>query len=788
MEGKLPGESGRQFTWRMYSIRDLSVIWQLEVSMLSMNLRPLKLSFLATIIICNYSSMAQQKSEAIFSSGAYTIKKDRVIQGGYTARALSPTAITSDYKSSEAGKQTASSWKLSRDVSAFPQYKSDYLISDALYNMALEEMQNAVEPDSTFRTGKEWGGVWTRDISYSIILSMATLQPKVAEYSLLRKVKNNRIIQDTGTGGSYPVSSDRMIWAVAAWEVYKVTGDQEWLKKAYGIICNSTEDDHKNIYAPETGLLRGESSFLDWREQSYPRWMQPADIYDSECLGTNAVHYQVNIVLAKMARLLDDDKAALEYSCIAQKIKSGINKYLWMPEKGYYGQYLYGRNYKILSPRAEALGEALSVIFGIAGPKKQQSIVAAVPVNDYGTPCIYPQIPDIPPYHNNAVWPFVQSFWSMAAAKAGNEQALIASIAAVYRPNALFLTNKENFVATSGDFGGTQINSSNMLWSLSGSINLVYKVLFGMDFGNDGIVFKPFVPESLKGKRSLHNFKYRKAILDITMEGYGNEIASVKLDGKRMPGAKLSADLSGNHQIEIILNNSRPSPGKVNLVKTLTSPPAPVLSYSSGKLSWQKVARATKYMVLKNGTMTAETLSTEYAIPEVDKLDEYQVIAQDPSGIQSFASEPLPVYQKSSVQLIQAESIAPVADLPYQGFSGTGFAEISKSKNTRLSFEVSVPKDGIYAIDFRYANGNGPVNTENKCALRTLWSGRYFLGTVVFPQRGTNEWSNWGFSNPLQVKLKKGTQKLSLTFEQWNENMNGEVNQAMLDYVRVVSM
>jgi hypothetical protein len=59
----------------------------------------------------------------------------------------------------------ASSWKMSRDVTAFPQYHSPYKISDAIYNLGLEEMQKAIEPDSTFRTGKEWGGVWTRDIS-----------------------------------------------------------------------------------------------------------------------------------------------------------------------------------------------------------------------------------------------------------------------------------------------------------------------------------------------------------------------------------------------------------------------------------------------------------------------------------------------------------------------------------------------------------------------------------------------------------------------------------------------
>ena len=114
-------------------------------------------------------------------------------------------------------------------------------------------MENAIEPDSTFRTGKEWAGVWTRDISYSIILSMAYLQPEVAKKSLLKKVNaKKKIIQDTGTGGAYPVSTDRMIWAVAAWEIYKATGDMDWLQNTFIIIKNSIDDDIKNDYDPET--------------------------------------------------------------------------------------------------------------------------------------------------------------------------------------------------------------------------------------------------------------------------------------------------------------------------------------------------------------------------------------------------------------------------------------------------------------------------------------------------------------------------------------------------------
>jgi hypothetical protein len=678
-------------------------------------------------------------------------------------------------------KTTASSWKLSRDVSAFPQYKSPYPISDAVYNMALEEMIRAVEPDSTFRTGKEWAGVWTRDISYSIILSMAHLQPQVAKYSLLRKVsKRKRIIQDTGTGGAWPCSTDRMIWATAAWELYKATGDEDWLKQAYEIISASLEDDYKVAYDKETGLVKGESSFLDWREQTYPKWMQPVDIYESEALGTNAVHFNANLVAANMAKLLGRRQDVQRYQQAAQRIKDGMNKMLWQPSKGYYGQYLYGRSTKILSPRAETLGEALSVLFGIADGGKAAQIISRTPVMDYGVPCIYPQIPNLPPYHNNAVWPFVQSYYAMAAAKAGNEAAVLESIAAVYRPAALWVTNKENFVATNGDFAGTVINSSNMLWSLSGSLALVHKILFGIRFEAEGLHFQPFVPSALKGSRSLTNFRYREAVLDIQLEGYGNTIKSFLHDGKASTPF-VPKNLKGKHTIRITLSNQLPQ-SRINLVEPSTTLNTPLLSSDGNQLNWEAVSGATKYLVLKNGKELAQTTNTFYPLTG-KSFAEYQVIALDANNVSSFASEPV---MAAYGNIYEMEKTAGRSTLPYNGFSGEGFVEVSKTRNTVLSIPVFVPETGVYAIDFRYANGNGPINTENKCAIRSLYRGNAFLGAVILPQRGTGEWSNWGWSNPIQTTLQKGQNVLALRFEPADENMNEEINQAMLDFVRVV--
>lgn len=673
-------------------------------------------------------------------------------------------------------------WKLSKDISAFPQYKSGFVLENALYNLSLEEMSRAVEPDSTLRTGKEWAGVWTRDVSYSIILSMAHLQPEVSMKSLMRKVNaNGRIIQDTGTGGAWPVSSDRMIWAVAAYEIYLVTGSQSWLETIYPVIRNSVEDDLKTVFDPETGLVRGESSFLDWREQEYPRWMQPADIYKSENLGTSAVHCKALNVLAAIAGAMGDKEDSERYLSLSEQIKSGINKSLWIEDKGFYGQYLYGRNSMLLSPRSESLGEALCVLFDIAEGKRADRLISNVPSLHFGIPCFFPNIADIPPYHNDGIWPFVQSYWMWASAKAGNEAGVMHSIGAIYRAAAMFLTNQENFVAYSGDWFGTQINSANMLWSLSGNISIVHHLLFGLRFTREGLAFEPFVPKKLEGERFLNNLRYRDALLDITLEGWGNEIASFRLDGVKQ-AAVLPVGLKGRHHVEIELACREISAKNVTVAENQYAPNTPKVSLNNEKLTWERQDGVRLYHVLLDGKVWKATIQNPVSIP-ADMDGEIQVVAVGENGFESFASEPMAHYK--NVRIYEAEKYARKSPNAYKDYSGDGFVEISHALNRKVVIPVQMDKAGTYAVDWRFANGNGPVNTENKCAIRTLFVDGEVKGVQVFPQRGTNLWNSWGWSNSILVNLPEGSHEICLEFMPYNENMNLFVNQAMLDYLRI---
>jgi hypothetical protein len=268
------------------------------------------------------------------------------------------------------------------------------------------------------------------------------------------------------------------------------------------------------------------------------------------------------------------------------------------------------------------------------------------------------------------------------------------------------------------------------------------------------------------------------------LNGYGSKIISFELDGKKTSLFEIPETLSGKHTIRIVLESQVPAATSTNRQPVLFTLPAPILKYENQKITWQPIENAVAYKVLLNGRLL-KTGKQPVLPVKAGAYAEYQVIAVDKNKQESFASEPVVVVRDQYVQTLPVENVAGKATLPYKGFTGDGFIEISTTVNKTVQLKVKVDTDGLYAIDFRYANGNGPTNTENKCAIRTLSVDGKQINAVVFPQRGKEEWSNWGFTNSLKVSLAKGEHLLSVSMEEFNENMNGEINQAMIDYVRI---
>ena len=186
---------------------------------------------LLLIHACSGSSPKTVVRKKLAVNQTFSITASSVTEGGKTARVISPFEMQSDYSGIKRR------WKLAKNISGFPQLEAKhYPLLVTLYNMALEESMLDIRKDGAFMAGAKWNGVWTRDISYAIHLALASIHPGVSRKSLMAKVKNGEVIQDTGTGGSWPVSTDRVVWAAAAQELYLVTGSRSWLARAYSIL------------------------------------------------------------------------------------------------------------------------------------------------------------------------------------------------------------------------------------------------------------------------------------------------------------------------------------------------------------------------------------------------------------------------------------------------------------------------------------------------------------------------------------------------------------------------
>ena len=715
-----------------------------------------------TQLLANGEGTTDDKKQN-YANSKFVWTDNYVVEGNHAAMAPSTEEIVTTLLSK---KGEPMRWVRKNDIYKFGKYTGTSTLETALYNMAVDEMINNFEKDGTLRTGLYWGGVWTRDVSYSSLLSLAYMCPDKVRNSLEVKIdRMGRIIQDTGTGGSWPCSSDRVVWALSAWNIYLATGDMEWLQKAYPIIVKSLECDDMVVYNPQTGLYRGESSFIDWREQSYHTWAQPADIYLSECLGTNAAFYGVLKVTADMAAALGHKKDAKKYAQKAEALKQAINDRFWVEEDGFYASYWYGRQNLIRTQHSETLGESFCVLFGIADEERAAKVISSMHVGEYGPPIFSPQIVSQGDYHTNGVWPYVTSFWGKAAAKAGNETALMHALACNVRTAALYATNYENYSFNTGNPYTTLINSPNMLWGLSGFMGLFHRTFFGFEFTQEGLSMKPFVPTVLAGTRKLEAFPYRNMQLDITVSGSGNEIASCKVDGKDAE-AFIPADWTGKHTVEIVMKGEH-QPSTINMVGYIGMPEMPVVQQNGGKLQWSAIKGAAKYEILKDGQVIAETTACEQ--PTAGN-GEYQVRAVSAKGVHSFTSEPLRCYDDAVVQQMPVDK----------------WLDMTLGEQVKL--KVAVPATGWYVLDWEYANGNGEVEQRNHCANRQLYVDGKNVETMVFPQRGLDAWQLYGWSTPVKVYLKKGSHQIALRYQEKNININIDLDKAHVKSLRLTQL
>lgn len=725
---------------------------------------------------------------------SFMITPEKVVDASFLgtreAVAVSNTEIVSDYH----GKN---SWTLQKDISSFPRFTAEnnpMLV--ALYNMALEEMQLDVRTDSTFMAGALWPDTWTRDAVYSIYFSYAWILPEVSRKTLEKQTLQNpkEALQDTGSGGSWPISTDRVVWAMAAWEYYLYTGDKTWLESIYdGLKYTALKDIHV-AFDPNVGLFKGETCSMDWRTHTYPNWFINSVIGDSFSSGTNALHKFFYQFLGTAGRIINKPSEEIAmWDKYCNIVKENINKRFWDEKQGCYTCYLYPEymGYKS-TQRVGVMSNGLAAILGVSTPEQSTRMVENFPLYPYGAAVLYPSIPDDFSYHNKSVWPVWQTPYMYAARDAKNSAAVEHMMKSLIRAGALFLTHKENMTYDTGYDRGTALNSPRQLWSVASYISMVYRVLFGMTMTEEGIVFSPVVPDLVTGKLSLADFHYRDANLSINISGKGNTVKSIKVNGEEQNMPYLfPSTAKGDYVIDLVMTTEKAS-NKMNLVQVGPrkdwSPVEPVLEQDGEMINCEVVPGLRYFLCGKNIADKEITLPYDLS-GELNGF--YSVYSMDKQGFKSDCSNP--VIKTDWQNVFEAEDAVSRGAFSnvHSDYSGRGFVVDLCAKPADFVFTIDVPTDGDYALILSGANGHGPDGTY--CAIRSVYIDDQDAGSFIL--EATGDWNKWLNSNYVVRALKAGRHTVSLKFNPedrgFDFNMSHgreNANDYNLDYLKVIRM
>lgn len=727
----------------------------------------------------------------------FAIAPDSVIDASFLglrrSKAISDTEIVSDYHG-EGGH-----WKLSKDISAFPQFTADNdKMIVALYNMALEEMELNMRTDTTFATGALWPDTWTRDVVYSIYFSFSWIKQDVSKRTLRKQTLKNpsEALQDTGTGGSWPISTDRVVWALAAWEYYLSTGDEAWLAEAYEGLSYTAQKDIHMAFDKNTGLFRGETCSMDWRTHTYPNWFSNENIGESPSSGTNALHMFMYEFLTKAGKSLGKDAAEVKvWEEHHAAVKKGLNERFWDEKRGLYTAYLYPEwmNYRT-TQRVDVMGNGLCALLGAASPEQVTRIVENFPLYPYGAAVLYPTIPDDFAYHNKSVWAVWQTPYMYAAKRAGNTAAVDHIMKSAIRQGAMFLTHKENMTYDTGYDRNTALNSDRQLWSVASYIGIVYRMIFGMEMTQTGLAFSPVVSDDLiTGNVYLKNFHYRDAIVDITVKGTGNKVKSLKVNGEEKgAGYVLATDAKGTFSIEIEMEKDKAVSTKINLVEAgprkCWSPVEPVLKGNAKQLSWDNVD-GLKYRLY--GAGVNEEVKSPLSL-EGKPNGYYTIYSVDAKGFESDLSNP--ILHTSEVTIYEAEAAKHkgVVKKSATGFSGVGYVEDIAPRTADIEFTIIVAEAGNYALTIHGSNGIKVHDVY--CYIRSVFVDGVDNGFFILESSG--DWNNWTTSNTMILKsISAGKHTIKLLYNPEGKGFDSNMsfskqnrNEAYVDYLRVIKL
>lgn len=730
------------------------------------------------------------------------------------------------------------------------QTKND--LFDALYQMALDEAKEGsvdsihdgafsnggalpCAQGGCFETGRKWTYVWTRDTAYAADLGLGWLDPVRAKNSLDFKLSTRRdgsdlqIVQDTGTGGSYPVSTDRAVWALGAREILQHLSGAErtaFRDRAFTAIENTIEHDRGIIFDPKDGLYRGEQSFLDWREQSYPAWTVPdlAHIAASKSLSTNVAHLALIDTGAELAEERGDAATAASLKKMAGELRTAIRTRLWLDEDKQFSTYVTTALDPAPARRFDLLGTSLAVLHDVATPEQARDAIANYPTLPKGPPVIFPQQKDTPIYHNRAIWPFVTAYWTKAAKKTRNDGAYDAGVRSLMRGAALNLSNMENLEVVSGKAfledgaaSGPVVNSQRQLWSVAGYVGMVHGEIFGVSAEPKGLRVAPFLTRGLRKTlfasaetMTLNNLPFRGKKVSIVMRvpaatdaaDGAYVVKSVRINGVLAEGGFIDeARLASRNTVDVELAEDTAPAQKVKTIastsdyRSIFAPKTPAVTSiavsGASKLSLSldlagEAAGDVTVSVYRDGVRVAKDLPGTTTSWD-DANTNGEATPSHCYTVETRYTASGNVSQRANPVCFWGGTGSRVTSVPASSFTVSGgngvtsygrfFYESWGDPGHQIVATVDATRTGDHLVQAVYGNGAGAINTGITCAVKHVSVEELPGGAVVgegylvMPQRA--DWASWGDSSPLRVKLVAGkSYRVRLTHDARAVNMS----------------
>ncbi len=547
-------------------------------------------------------------------------------------------------------------------------------------------------PCRCFIAGQKWPFTWTRDVSYSTDLALWRFAPRRARTSLLFKLSPARgagvrpglyVMEDTGSGGSWPVSTDRVVWFLGA---RHLLGDAHFAATVYRGVKDTLAQDRRYVFDRAVGLYRGETSFLDWRQQTYPGWTAHNVVFiaQSYALSTNVLHYDALRLAAALAVRYGQPWHARRYRRQALALKRAINRRFWQPQQDLYMSYIGGRVRPAPYDAHDLLGLDLAIISGVADPARARLVLAHYPIWPGGSPVIWPERRDQPIYHNLSIWPFVSAYTLWAARRVEDGPLIAREVRSLMRGAALSASNMENFslleqsTHVPGPLGGPVVDSRRQLWSIAGYLDMVVRGIFGV---RDNGRVQPELPVSLvpmlfgNGRTISLTLGARRIELERPRHISGNLLVAAAI---RRRGELTQVQLVGRQVPAPPLRTHAP-------LYVPATPPAPAVRAVGDR--WRVRVRSPGVLYLNGRRLGA--IVRRLWVAQADGLQCFSVTAIGPAGLQSLHSP--------------ARCVGPVSTV------------ISPWPRQWIA-----PRSGAYLAWLDYDNPNGPISTGITAAVRRL--------------------------------------------------------------------